>query len=193
VLRELLTVILGIGAMFVVLCMAGTVLTIRSLRKRNAVGRHRRAPLSWMWWPSRCARLHRRLVRADRMAASTSAATGSAERGAKRGRHHPLAPMVLEVRVRAEAVDVDLVRAALARNTVRRELLWDLDRRVADVEQLVMRLSTNAHRLARLTPDLPGMDPIEVRLDAFEAALRELEPALSPAQLEVERVSQPYR
>jgi hypothetical protein len=101
--------------------------------------------------------------------------------------------MVLEVRARAEGVDVDLVRAALARSTVRRQLLWDLDRRVADVEQLVVRVSTNAHRLARLTPDVTGIDPVEVRLDAFEAALRELEPAPSPAQIEVERVSQPHR
>ncbi len=189
VLRELLAVILGIGATFLLLCVAAAALTVRSLRRRNGVGRHRRAPLSWMWWPSRCARLHRRLVRADRIAAATT----PAERGAKGGRHHPLTPMVNEVRVRAEAVDVDLVRAALARSTVRRQLLWDLDRRVTDVEQLAVRLSTNAHRLARLTPALTGNDPVEVRLDAFEAALRELEPAPSRAQLEVERVSQSRR
>ena len=106
-------------------------------------------------------------------------------------KHHPLAPAARDLRLRAESVDVDLVRAALAPRRAQRQLLWDLNHRVTEVEHLVMRISTNADRLARLTPALPGIDSVEERLDAFEAALRELEPSPLPGQLEVERLSRP--
>jgi hypothetical protein len=163
VVRELLLVLFGLGATFVAVGTVTALLAWRWLRRRNAVGRHRRAPVTWLWSPSRAARLHRRLTRVWYGAHHAGRATSS------------LAAPATALEARAEILDAELTALAASGGLRRRTVMADLHGRVIELETLTSRLASTSRRLDALVPRLPD-DPIAERLDALDAALAELSP-----------------
>jgi hypothetical protein len=167
VLRELLLVLLGVGATFLAVCAMTALLAWRWLRRRNSVGRHRRAPVAWLWSPRRAARLHRRLIRV--WYGAHHAARGATS----------LAAPATAIEARAEILDAELAALAASGGLRRRSVLADLHGRVIELETLTARLASTSRRLDALVPRIPE-DPIAERLDALDAALAELSPVRLP-------------
>jgi hypothetical protein len=170
VVHELLLVLFAVGASFLAVCAVTALLAWRWLRRRNAVGRHRRAPLVWLWSPGRAARLHRRLMRA--WYAAHHAARGTTS----------LAAPATALEARAEIIDAELVALAASGALRRRATFADLHARVFELETLTTRLASTSRRLDALVPRLPD-DPVAERLDALDAALVELTPPRPPIGL----------
>ena len=159
--------LLGLGAAAAAVAAVTALLAWRWLRRRNAVGRHRRAPVVWLWSPSRAARLHRRLGRA--WYAANHAARGTAS----------LRAPASSLEARAEILDAELVGVAASGGLRRGGVYADLFGRVVELEQLTGRLASTSRRLDALVPRL-AEDPVAERLDALDAALRELSPPRPP-------------
>lgn len=147
-------------------------LVLRKLTRANRVapGRKSAAPLSWLASPRAPARLHRRLRRAV-AAANLSVAVAPAAVA--------LLDVAGELTARAVKIDDCLVAANALHPQVRRPRLYELAAEIREIEQSTGRL----HRLssdwcrqldqASATMALPLPD-LHERLDAVEAALREL-------------------
>ncbi len=165
--RDLVLVLLGVGTAIAAVSAVTALLAWRWLRRRNAVGRHRRAPLVWLWSPSRAGRLHRRLMRA-------SYAAHHASRGAT-----SLAAPATALEARAEILDAELVALAASGGLGRRSVYSELYGRVVELERLTGRLASTSRRLDALVPRA-AEDPIAERLDALDAALAELSPPRPP-------------
>lgn len=163
VLRELLLVFLGLGAMVAAVAAVTALLAWRWLRRRNAVGRHRRAPVAWLWSPGRAARLHRRLIRAWYTADHAGRGMGS------------LRAPATALEARAEILDAELVALAASGGLRRGRVYADVFGRVVELERLTGRLASTSRRLDALVPRIPE-DPVAERLDALDAALLELSP-----------------
>jgi hypothetical protein len=150
---EIATLVVAFTLTAVLLCACCTAAAVHMLRVRNRVapGVKTRAPLSWLWSPRAAARLHRRLRRSVLGARMSLEATSS------------FAELALEVERRAVVLDRELVAADRARR------VGELRDEVEEVEALNQRLVAMARN--RRT-DLAG---VHERLDALDAALRELE------------------
>jgi hypothetical protein len=146
----------------VVLCVCCVAAAVHMLRVRNRVVPDVKsaAPVGWLWSPRAAARLHRRL-RGSVLSARLSLEAGSAFAG-----------LAHEVEQRAVLLDRELVAADRARLPARARLVGDLRDEVGQVEALNQRLVAMA-RTRRATTDLTA---VRERLDALDAALRELEP-----------------
>lgn len=155
---DLLTLVLAFTATVVVVLVCFAWAVVHSLRVRNRVSPRvrTRAPLSWLWSWRAAPRLHRRLRR-------SVLATRS-------GLPAWLADLAAEVESRAVALDAELVAADRAPMPARARLIAGLRDEVAEVEALDQRLVSMA-RARR--GDLAA---VRERLDALDAALRELEP-----------------
>jgi hypothetical protein len=176
-LTALAVVALVIGAALAV----GTTLAMRALIRANRVasGRRSAAPLSWLASPRAPARLHRRLQRAVRV---SDFAVGSLAPAAV-----PLRDVARELVERAVGVDDWLVAAYGLHPQARRFRLAQLSDEVREIEMAAARLhqiSADWRRCldqATASQGLPLPD-LHQRLDAVEAALRDLAPA--PASLD---------
>ena len=165
-------------SIFVIAPTVFVLMTIRRLHRRNRVSPRVAtfAPLIWLWHPERPARLHRRLRRATAMARA-GAAIHAQSWG--RGRGLTTIPeLVDDLERRACTVDSRLVLASRARGATRWSMLNELEREVAEVENLSARLVglttewatvANAGMPARGTAEAIGQ-----RLDALEEAMREV-------------------
>ena len=156
---SVVTVVLVFTLMAVVFSACCAAAAVHMLRVRNRVVPEVRspAPLGWLWSPRAAARLHRRLrgsVLSARMALDGS-----------------FADLAREVEERAVALDRQLVAADRARLPARTRLVADLRDEVAQVEALDQRLVSMA-RTSRSRSDLSA---VRERLDALDAALRELD------------------
>jgi hypothetical protein len=152
---------------FVVLVVSTTTvavsLTFRSLHRHNQVvpGLRSGAPLSWLRSPRSAARLHRRLA-----AAVNLAHTGST---------HPelLAPLLTELDAHAADIDRRLVLTVQTSRVWRIRALGHLYQEVTEVEGLAVRIAGLIHDWPKPL-DAPPAIAIGQRIDALEAALREL-------------------
>jgi hypothetical protein len=167
VLRELLLFLMGLGATFLAVCAMTALLAWRWLRRRNAVGRHKRAPVLWLWSPGRAARLHRRLIRV--WYAAHHASGGSAS----------LVPTATALEARAEILDAELAARAAGGGARGRNALADVYVRVIELETMTGRLARTSRRLDSLVPRI-SEDPLAERLDALDAAVAELSPPRLP-------------
>jgi hypothetical protein len=131
-----------------------------------------RVPTSWLVSSSGAARLHRRLRQAAALARAASA------------RDPALAPLAAEIEEQALALEPHVLaaaRAGKAGSAARRSL----SEQISGLEQIAHRLAGSAR--AELLPGVP--DPlVELghRLDALEAARRELDTIEAQAGLRVE-------
>jgi soluble lytic murein transglycosylase-like protein len=167
VIREFVVVLLGLAGVAATVATVTALLAWRWLRRRNAVGRHRRAPVVWLWSPGRAARLHRRLGRA--WYAADHAARGTAS----------LQAPASALEARAEILDAELVALAATGGLRRSGVYREVFDRVVELEQLTARLASTARRLDALVPRI-AEDPVAERLDALDAALHELSPTRPP-------------
>ena len=162
---ELAAVVVGflVTALVVGACCVAAV--VHSLRVRNRVAPSVRtaAPVAWLWSPRAAARLHRRLRRS--LLATRISLDGAFDELAR------------EVEQRAVAIDRELVAADRAPLPGRSRLVADLRDEVDEVEALNQRLVAMA-RTSRSRADLTA---VRERLDALDAALRELEPPAATA------------
>lgn len=140
------------------------------------LGRHNRiradrptlAPLTWVWSPSRGARLHRRL----------RAAAGWVD-GDPDSAHDHLRTMLVD-----QAVELDryVVTAGRAPRSHRRPMLADASRRVAELERLSVRVHaltdpTAGNRITRYGPTpavAENLERLREHLDLLEEANSEL-------------------
>jgi hypothetical protein len=155
-----------VGAVFLVLIGAVTTSTlyaVRSLHRRNAVvpGRRSSAPLSWIRSPRAAARLHRRLARA--VALAHAGAT----------RPELLAPLLAELDAHAADIDRRLVLTNQTARLWKLKALAQLYREVTEVEALAVRIAGLVNDWPK-SLDAPPALAIGQRIDALEAALREL-------------------
>ena len=160
---ELTTVVLGFAITGVVTAVCITWAVVHTLRVRNRVSPSQRtpAPIAWLWSTSTAARLHRRL---RRTVLGTRACLQA------RAAWPTLGDLAAEIEGRAVALDRELVAAARLPQPGRRRMLAGLRDEVREVEALDQRLVTMA---GRRRPDLVA---VRERLDALDAALRELTP-----------------
>jgi hypothetical protein len=159
-------------------CMALTTLIVTAgmvafvvhrLRVRNRVVRSVRspAPLRWLVSPRWAARLHRRLQ-----------ATVDVAHLAQRHRETlglGLDDVVAELASRAVELDRQLVIADHAPRGVRVRLLRELSAEVRELEAIAERTVRMARAFAGDRPSERGLGPVRERLDALEAAIRELD------------------
>lgn len=140
--------------------------TVWMLRRRNRVDPRiaTHAPLWWLWSVGRCARLHRRL----RSAVAHARLRPTARRDT----------LVAGLTAYACALDQRLVFAGRAPLAIRVTLLGPLAAEVVQVEHLAARLS-GAVSGQMPGPAPRGLEAIAERLDALEAARRDLD-ALDP-------------
>jgi hypothetical protein len=145
--------------MTVVLCVCCVAAALHMLRVRNRVVPDVRssAPLGWLWSPRAAARMHRRL-RGSVLGARMALPPGSV-----------LADVAREIEQRAASLDRELVAADRARAPARSRLVADLRDEVAEVEALNQRLVTMSRSRRH------DLGAVRERLDALDAALRELE------------------
>ena len=160
---ELATVVLGfvVTGAVVAACLAAAV--VHTLRVRNRVSPSVRtpAPMGWLWSTSTAARLHRRL---RRTVLGTRACLQA------RAAWPTLGDLAAEIEGRAVALDRERGAAARRPQPGRRRMLAGLRDEVREVEALDQRLVTMA---GTRRPDLVA---VRERLDALDAALRELTP-----------------
>jgi hypothetical protein len=159
-------VVILVGGLTLVMLGAlatSTVYAVRSLHRRNAVvpGRRSPAPLSWIRSPRAAARLHRRLARA----------VGLAHAGANRP--ELLAPLLSELDAHAADIDRRLVLCNQTARIWKLKALAQLYREVTEVEALAVRIAGLVNDWPK-SFDAPPALAIGQRIDALEAALREL-------------------
>lgn len=145
------------AVLFLACCVAAAVHMLR-VRNRVVPDVRSTAPILWLWSPRVAARLHRRL-RASVLGCRLSLDGSS------------FADVALEVEQRAVLLDRELVAADRFRLPARARLVGDLRDEVEQVEALNQRLVAMS-RTSRSRPDLAA---VRERLDALDAALRELE------------------
>jgi hypothetical protein len=162
---ELAAVVVGFLVTTLVFTACCVVAVVHSLRVRNRIAPSVRtpAPVAWLWSPRAAARLHRRLrrsVQATRLLL-----------------HGAFDDVAGDVEHRAVALDRQLVAADRAPLPARTRLVADLRDEVGEIEALNQRLVAMA-RTSRSRGDLTA---VRERLDALDAALRELEPPAATA------------
>jgi len=168
-------IIVELLAVWVLVWAAAAVGAVLWLHRRNRVSpaARSRAPLRWLLSPGRAASAHRRLRRA------VAAARHAIAHGRRAGEVGvaDLAASVADLERHAAALDDQLVLAARCAPAVRRNLLRQLARDVAEVEHLSGRL---VRALVAPPPALPGARledaarRIAERLDALDAAHAEI-------------------
>ena len=138
-------------------CCAAAVLHVLRIRNRVVPDVRSPAPVWWLWSPRAAARLHRRL-RGSVLSARLSLGAAST-----------FAELAREVEARAVVLDRELVAADRARLPARARLVADLRDEVEQVEALNERL------VAMSRTRRSDLAAVRERLDALDAALRELE------------------
>ena len=140
-----------------------TWVVLRRLQRSNRVSPQipTYAPLLWLWVPHRPARLHRRLRRVTAVA-----------RAAGGGNLPSMPELAGELERRACATDSKLVLAAKVGGPARWGMLNEVEREVRDLELLATRMLTMT---TTWSSTAVGTEAIAERLDALEAAMREVD------------------
>jgi hypothetical protein len=167
---------LGVTALVITAAVALVVaLVMRAAVRANRVAPKRRsaAPLSWLASPGSPARLHRRLRRAVGVA---DFAVGTMAPAAM-----PLRDVAGQLEARAVTVDDWLVAAHLLLPAARRYRLAELGAEVREIEVSAARLHQLSCDWRRCLDQATAAEPVPLpdlhqRMDAVEAALRELPP-----------------
>lgn len=167
----------GITVLMAIVTVLVVLLAIRTVRRsvRVVPEIRTRAPVSWRASIRQHARLHRQLqatVASVRLALDTS---GSALQ---------LAPLARELEAHACAIDDQLVIAARAPAAERARMLRELEGEctaLIDAGRRIISLS------AQREPGRPGLAAVTERLDALDAALRELDERPAPTRAKLPR------
>jgi hypothetical protein len=152
----------------VMVFVAGMIaLAWRRLQRRNRVSPRipSRAPLDWLWSWSLPARLHRHLAR-----------TVAAARGCIQGSRAQLGleDLVADLERHACAIDDQLVVIDRLPASNRRRLLRELAAEVREVDSVAERIIRSGRAWAGVEPSARALAPVAERLDALEAAMRDL-------------------
>jgi hypothetical protein len=147
------------------LAAGGAVLVWRRLERSNRVSRsiRSRAPLHWRWSMSYAARLHRHLQR-------TVAAVRSCLAAGDEG----LGDVVVELERFACQVDDQVAVAGRMPQPTRRRLLRELRAEVDEVDAMAERVIRLRRAWAGVEPSARTLAPVAERIDALEAALRDV-------------------
>jgi hypothetical protein len=182
---------LGFVALVLLTTLAvGAAMVMRSLIRANRVapGRRSAAPLSWLASPRRAARLHRRLRRA---VTASNFAVGTMAPAAI-----PLGEVAGELVQRAVSLDDWLVATLGLHPEARRYRLAQLTAEVREIEVSAARVHQLCSDWRRCLDQATettavGLPDLHQRLDAVEAALRELpqSPSITPVRAAVSRSS----
>ena len=158
----------GLWIVSVLVFWAGmAALALRRLQRRNRVSPRYAsgAPLSWLWSWTLSARLHRHLART--VTAVRSCISGSrAQLG--------LEDLVAELERHACAIDDQLVVVARLPRPNGRRLLRELVAEVRHVDALAERIIRSGRAWAGAEPSTRALAPVAERLDALDAAMRDL-------------------
>lgn len=168
----------GTGAAIILTCIV-------LLLVRHRLRRHHRvdpsvptgAPASWMVDPREPARLHRRLCRIGRTAATVGDHHRPRGRRGRKTEPSPLLRLADDLRDHAVALDRQLARLHALAPADRRGPLADLAASVAEAEEAAVRLvAIDAELVAPrvLGADDPTLGDLTGRLDRLAAAHREL-------------------
>jgi hypothetical protein len=155
---SVVTVVLVFTLMAVVFAACCAAAGVHMLRVRNRVVPEVRsaAPVRWLWSARTPARLHRRLRRSVL--------------GCRFALDGAFVDMAREVEERAVVLDRELVAVGRARMSSRARVVRDLRGEVEQVEALNQRLVS----MARTNRSRTDLSAVRERLDALDAALREL-------------------
>ncbi|HEY4376455.1 MAG TPA: hypothetical protein VGM93_04825 [Acidimicrobiales bacterium] len=149
--------VLGTVGGLIVVGGALVLLVRHRLHRRNRVDptKPTAAPLHWLANPRTTAQLHRRLVRAARVADQAAEPWRPKGRKARRAAPPTLVAMADELRTQARALDEHLVRLLALPTATRIIALRSVYPAVADIEQAALQLSTLSADLAtpRVLPD----------------------------------------
>jgi hypothetical protein len=176
--------VLGIAVAGILLTALVTGGTVWALRRWNRVDPRTpsRAPLRWLWSAGRCARLHRRLRMAVENARTRpdNDVTAPAYRRwrARKVLQAQQDALVAGLIAYACALDRQLLTASRAPFALRMEQLVHLTDEISQVERIAARLCGAPLGPSPIPPP-PPLRLIAERLDAVDAARRELE-ALEP-------------
>lgn len=174
VLSAVLAVV-GAALLFVLLVAAAAFAACRALGRRAvrrrlalAPGVPCAGPVRWLWSASPAARLHRRL-----QAVATLLGGASSWRA---GRAVGLDDLAQRVVHEAAALDARLAVADRVRGPARRRLVEQVAGEVRELEAVAQRLVATSWALARdERREQPALAEVTERLDALDAALREVE------------------
>jgi len=175
-MRDILLFLAAFVATWVVLLTVAVIVLRWRLQRRNRVSPAMKspAPVSWLWLPSRPARMHRRLQ---------GAVVEIHLSPARRSKPTPSSVDELRRDLEYQAVELDhhLVVAARHPRRRRRELLSTLDQQVSEVESLSVRLSRMSRPPGSVASgwDLASQPPevlarMAHQLDLLEQASEEL-------------------
>jgi len=172
-------VLLALAVVLLLLLVTPLVVVLLSLgwlHRRNRVARTvpTFAPITWLVLPERPARLHRRLRRSVATARAGAALYGHGARSVPSA----VLSLVEELEARACALDGRITVAARAAGPARFNLLNAAETEVAEMEGLAQRVvglaTTWATAAATGRGPAPGVADLAQRLDALDAALREV-------------------
>jgi hypothetical protein len=162
--------VVAVGGLTALAVMVGAVaFVVHRLRVRNRVVLSVRtpAPLRWLASPRRAARLHRRLRAAVAGAHLAQLHRETVSLG--------IDDVIAELSLRAVELDRQLVVCDGAPSASRRRMLRELAAEVGEVEALTERTIRLARAWSGDRPSERGLGPVRDRLDALEAAVRELD------------------
>lgn len=191
----LLVLLGGTGAVIIATCIV--VLLVRHrLRRRHRVDPAvaTGAPARWLIDPREPARLHRKLCRVGRTAATVGDHHRPRGRRARRAEPSPLLRLADDLLAHAVALDRQLARLAVLAPIARREPLAEVAASVAEVEDAAVRLvALDAELVAprMLTADDPTLSDLTGRLDRLATAHRELLALDRDAGLDTEPLAAP--
>jgi hypothetical protein len=166
--------------------VAGAIFWARwQLRRKNRVvpTAPSPAPVVWLAMPHQPARLHRRLQVAVRV---VRVHAGLPDRPGRRARNlsvggatGTVGDLIAQLEAEARQLDLEITRVSRAPKQVRKQVLFDLDRRVLHVEQLAGRVAQMAvddalQALPPGDPNVAALDRLAEQLDHLEQARREV-------------------
>jgi len=151
---------------FLVFCAGMVAYAWRSVERSNRVSPSVRScvPLGWRWSYRYAARLHRHLQRTT--AGLRACVAHSGELG--------LDDLVTEIERHACAVDRQLAIAGGMPQPTRRRLLRELRAEVLEIDAMVERVIRLRRAWSGAVPSARTLAPVAERVDALEAALRDV-------------------
>lgn len=183
-----LVAVLGFGMIAMVVGLLLYAIRRLHLHSRVVPSVRSSAPLHWLVSPRRAARLHRRLrasVQAAHLAQRHRETIGLG-----------LDDVVVELSNRAVDLDRQLVVCNRAPAAPRSRMLRELTAEVRELESIAERTVRLGRAWAGDRPSERGLGPVRDRLDALEAAVRELDgieqlPVADPADRQRQRPAGP--
>jgi hypothetical protein len=170
VARALVVVLVVLLALGVAALIAVEVVVLR-LRRANRVSQAHNsgAPLYWLVWPGRPARLHRRLRRTVVLARSGCPPTPAGRFRRRAPELSAEAELAARVEHQAAAISRELVLSARLRGGARRRIIEPAARDVAQLEHVATRIAALAGTRSMATGSTGATDGLQALGDDVEA------------------------